>query len=79
MIDSSLGDIHIYGNPHFWLDPLNGKIIAQNILDGLRGNSPDNAGCECTASGKQDEECIYHSDNDKHNFRFDRILRLILF
>ena len=23
------GDIHIYGNPHYWLDPLNGKVIAQ--------------------------------------------------
>jgi ABC-type Zn uptake system ZnuABC Zn-binding protein ZnuA len=43
MIDRSLGDIHIYGNPHFWLDPLNGKIIAQNILDGLKSNSPENA------------------------------------
>lgn len=29
------GDIHIYGNPHYWLDPANGKIIAQNICDGL--------------------------------------------
>jgi len=29
------GDIHIYGNPHYWLDPENGKIIARNICDGL--------------------------------------------
>ena len=29
------GDIHIYGNPHFWLDPLNGKIIAQTICNAL--------------------------------------------
>jgi ABC-type Zn uptake system ZnuABC Zn-binding protein ZnuA len=29
------GDIHIYGNPHYWLDPVNGKIIAKNICDGL--------------------------------------------
>ena len=43
MIDRSLGDVHIYGNPHFWLDPLNGKIIAQNILEGLKRNSPENA------------------------------------
>ncbi len=25
------GDIHVYGNPHYWLDPLRGKIIADNI------------------------------------------------
>jgi ABC-type Zn uptake system ZnuABC Zn-binding protein ZnuA len=43
MIDRSLGDIHIYGNPHYWLDPLNGKIIAQNILEGLKRISPENA------------------------------------
>jgi len=29
------GDIHIFGNPHYWLDPLNGKVIARNIADGL--------------------------------------------
>ncbi|HEY6975625.1 MAG TPA: metal ABC transporter substrate-binding protein [Chitinophagaceae bacterium] len=34
------GDIHIYGNPHYWLDPLNGKIIARNITDGLERVDP---------------------------------------
>ncbi len=29
------GDIHIYGNPHYWLDPARGKIIAQNVYDAL--------------------------------------------
>lgn len=29
------GDIHIYGNPHYWLDPLIGKVIAQDIFEGL--------------------------------------------
>lgn len=37
------GDIHIYGNPHYWLDPENGKIIARNILEGLVRISPDDA------------------------------------
>ncbi len=35
------GDIHIYGNPHYWLDPDNGKIIAQNIFDGLVRLQPE--------------------------------------
>jgi zinc/manganese transport system substrate-binding protein len=34
------GDIHIYGNPHYWLDPLNGKIIARNIANGLERIDP---------------------------------------
>jgi zinc/manganese transport system substrate-binding protein len=29
------GDIHIYGNPHYWLDPERGKIIADNIAETL--------------------------------------------
>ncbi len=41
-IDRSLGDIHVFGNPHYWLDPLNSKTIAQNILNGLRRISPEN-------------------------------------
>jgi ABC-type Zn uptake system ZnuABC Zn-binding protein ZnuA len=35
------GDIHIYGNPHYWLDPLNGKIIAFNIFNTLVRLDPD--------------------------------------
>jgi ABC-type Zn uptake system ZnuABC Zn-binding protein ZnuA len=29
------GDIHIYGNPHYWLDPIRGKAIALNIYESL--------------------------------------------
>ncbi|WP_456427050.1 metal ABC transporter substrate-binding protein [Rhodocaloribacter sp.] len=35
------GDIHIYGNPHYWLDPSIGKIIARNIFDGLVRLQPE--------------------------------------
>src|SRR3978361_634302 len=34
------GDIHIYGNPHYWMDPLNGKTIARNIANGLERIDP---------------------------------------
>lgn len=36
------GDIHIHGNPHYWLDPLNGKVIARNIANGLERIDPAN-------------------------------------
>ena len=36
------GDIHIFGNPHYWLDPMNGKMIARNIADGLERIDPGN-------------------------------------
>jgi zinc/manganese transport system substrate-binding protein len=35
-VDASKGDVHPFGNPHYWLDPSNGVVIAQNILDGLK-------------------------------------------
>jgi zinc/manganese transport system substrate-binding protein len=37
------GDIHVDGNPHIHTDPLNGIIIARNILAGLQRVSPDNS------------------------------------
>lgn len=37
------GDIHIYGNPHYWLDPIRGKKIAENIYNHLVEISPENS------------------------------------
>lgn len=34
------GDVHPLGNPHYWLDPENGKIIARTIRDALSRVSP---------------------------------------
>lgn len=35
------GDIHVFGNPHYWLDPVRGKAIAQNICNGLIRARPE--------------------------------------
>ncbi|HJQ18734.1 MAG TPA: metal ABC transporter substrate-binding protein [Gemmatimonadaceae bacterium] len=37
------GDIHVDGNPHIHTDPINGIIIARNILAGLTKASPNDA------------------------------------
>jgi zinc/manganese transport system substrate-binding protein len=42
-IDASQGDIHSFGNPHYWLDPENAKIMVKNICDALSDESPENA------------------------------------
>lgn len=42
-ISREQGDIHIFGNPHYWLDPQNGKIIARNILNGLVRSQPESS------------------------------------
>ncbi len=41
-VDASMGDIHTRGNPHYWLDPDNGAIVAENIADALAGIDPAN-------------------------------------
>ncbi|MBI5709516.1 MAG: zinc ABC transporter substrate-binding protein [Candidatus Eisenbacteria bacterium] len=34
-VSRAQGDIHPFGNPHYWLDPANGAGIARGIRDGL--------------------------------------------
>jgi len=34
-ITRAMGDVHPSGNPHYWLDPQNGRLIAQAIRDKL--------------------------------------------
>jgi len=41
-IDASMGDIHRFGNPHYWLDPLNGPVIAESIVTALSLKDPEN-------------------------------------
>jgi zinc/manganese transport system substrate-binding protein len=56
----SQGDIHVYGNPHIWTDPLNAVQIARNILTGLNRVSPENA-AYFTAREKDFEERMYRA------------------
>ena len=59
------GDIHIFGNPHYWLDPLNGKIIAENIVEGLVTVSPD-------------DESYFQQNLNAFNQKIDRAMEIWL-
>ncbi|MCK6558039.1 zinc ABC transporter substrate-binding protein [candidate division KSB1 bacterium] len=37
------GDVHPYGNPHIWLDPLNVKQMVENIANGFKAIDPAGA------------------------------------
>lgn len=41
-VNPSHGDIHLYGNPHYWLDPENGRFIARSVQKSLTQISPEN-------------------------------------
>lgn len=42
-VDASQGDVHPYGNPHYYLDPENAKIMCNEIYDALSEQSPNDA------------------------------------
>ena len=39
-LDASKGDVHRYGNPHYWLDPRNIRIVVEDIVAVLSRVSP---------------------------------------
>jgi ABC-type Zn uptake system ZnuABC Zn-binding protein ZnuA len=43
-VDRSMGDVHPLGNPHFWTDPTNGKVIANALAEAFSRLDQANAG-----------------------------------
>jgi zinc/manganese transport system substrate-binding protein len=42
-VTRAMGDVHPQGNPHYWLDPANGRRIAQSVREALERLSPGDA------------------------------------
>ena len=42
-VSRTQGDVHPFGNPHYWLDPANGAAMARAIRDGLARVAPADA------------------------------------
>lgn len=42
-VDASMGDVHPNGNPHYWLDPRNGGIVARTVAEALGRVDPAHA------------------------------------
>jgi zinc/manganese transport system substrate-binding protein len=43
VITRAQGDVHPFGNPHYWLDPENGRRVAQGIANKLGEMRPQDA------------------------------------
>jgi zinc/manganese transport system substrate-binding protein len=39
-VNASMGDVHPFGNPHYWLDPRNGAIVAREVAGELGRMDP---------------------------------------
>lgn len=44
VVTRDLGDVHPFGNPHYWTDPENGRVIARDIAAKLEELDPPHAG-----------------------------------
>src|SRR6266511_2098264 len=58
-VDRSMGDVHPFGNPHYWLDPANGKIIAASIASAFAKLDPANG-------------AFYEANRQKFDERMDK-------
>jgi ABC-type Zn uptake system ZnuABC Zn-binding protein ZnuA len=61
LVDRSMGDVHPLGNPHYWTDPANGKIIAKAEAETFTRLDPGNA-------------AFYQANLQKFNERMDKKL-----
>jgi zinc/manganese transport system substrate-binding protein len=43
VVTRAMGDVHPFGNPHYWLDPGNGRVIARAIAAKLSAIDPSGA------------------------------------
>src|SRR6266850_6664988 len=58
-VDRSMGDVHPLGNPHYWLDPGNAKIMAQTLANAFSRVDERNA-------------ASYRANLEKFNQQLDR-------
>ncbi len=42
-VSAAMGDVHPFGNPHYWLDPRNGAVVAATIGEKLATMDPPHA------------------------------------
>jgi zinc/manganese transport system substrate-binding protein len=56
-VDASMGDAHPQGNPHYWLDPANGPLIAARVREALAKADPKHAELFAANEKRFGEEC----------------------
>lgn len=61
-VTRDLGDVHPEGNPHYWLDPLNGRLVAGTIAERLSALYPEKK------EGFTKNLCAFERALDEHMF-----------
>jgi zinc/manganese transport system substrate-binding protein len=68
-VDASLGDVHPFGNPHYWLNPENGIVIGLNIETELQKVDPANAAFYSERFAQFKKECLDKMTNWKEKLQ----------
>ncbi len=69
-ISRAMGDVHPQGNPHYWLDPLNGRIVAKSIANRLARLFPQHT------DNFQQNLKTFQKSLDEHMFGKDLVEKL---
>jgi zinc/manganese transport system substrate-binding protein len=78
-VDASMGDVHPFGNPHYWLDPKNGCVIAGNIAAGLEKLDPANTAYYAARVEKFTKECAARVSGWKEKIKLIQNARIITY
>jgi len=71
------GDVHVFGNPHYMTDPLNGVIVAKHIRDVLIDYDPDHADAyrtNCDAFESDIKDLIERMDTKLEPYRGAKVI-----
>ena len=76
-LDASEGDVHRYGNPHYWLDPRNIRVMVEDIVAALARVSPADetvlpCECRCLSEEARREDRAVVSDDEAVRRQQDR-------
>jgi ABC-type Zn uptake system ZnuABC Zn-binding protein ZnuA len=64
-VDRSMGDVHPLGNPHYWLDPWNGRAVARSVRDSLTRLDPARGAeydARCRAFERRLDEAMFGAE-----------------
>ncbi|HEX6791469.1 MAG TPA: metal ABC transporter substrate-binding protein [Candidatus Krumholzibacteria bacterium] len=64
-VNASMGDVHPNGNPHYWLDPRNGAVVARTVADALARIDAAHAGEYHARAGELAKQCESAWENGK--------------
>ena len=70
-VTRAMGDVHPYGNPHYWLDPKNGRVVARSIAAKLTELDP--AGKDAYAKNLADFEARLTAAEARWSKRIEKL------